>query len=96
MIKKNRPMAKMYLKKRNLPGKLMAITTFGLEKLRDTFWKKIPNKTFLKDNKLNTGLSVNDDAILYNSLPFFIKYGDSYLIPKEKMVEEVFPEKNDH
>jgi hypothetical protein len=59
-------------------------TTFGLEKLRGTFWEKMPHKTFLKDNRLNTGLSVNDDAILYNRLPFFIKYGDSYLIPKEK------------
>ncbi len=58
-------------------------TTFGLEKLRGTFWIKIPYQTFLKENKLKTG-SVSDDAILYNRLPFFIKYGDSYLIPKEK------------
>jgi len=58
-------------------------TTFGLAKLKGTFWEKKPHNTFLKDNQLITGLSVNDDAIRYNRLQYFIKYGDSYLIPKE-------------
>jgi hypothetical protein len=56
----------------------------GLHNWTGTFRMKIPHNTFLKENRLNTGLSVNDDAIKFYPLANFISKGQTFMIPKEK------------
>lgn len=56
----------------------------GVNNWKGTFRMKIPHNTFLKENQLMTGLSVKDDAINFYPLKYFIRKGETYLIPKEK------------
>jgi len=64
--------------------KINGETHDGLDKWNGTFWMKIPFNKVLRENSLRNGIDGRVDAINYSRLPFFIRYGNTYLIPKEK------------
>jgi len=64
--------------------KINGETHHDLDNWKGKFWMKIPRNKFLKENNLITGIDGRVDAINYTPLQYFIKYGNTYLIPKEK------------